>query len=91
MLEIVKNYHSYISNRKLMILSKSNRRSITCAKINYTALAKKKKKRQKLIKEEKLSKNQLLKPFGQYLRIKEYLVKELSVSVIIILLHEHKL
>lgn len=73
-----------------MILSKSNRRSITCAKINYTALAKK-KKRQKLIKEEKLSKNQLLKPFGQYLRIKEYLVKELSVSVIIILLHEHKL
>lgn len=88
MLEIVKNY-SHISNRKLMILRKSNR-SITCAKINYTALAKKKEKT-KLIKEERLSKNQLLKPFGQYLRIKEYLVKELSVSVIIILLHEHKL
>lgn len=43
MLEIVKNYHTQISNRKVMILSKTKRRNITYAEINYTALAKKKK------------------------------------------------
>ena len=44
MLEIVKNYHTQLSNRKVMILSKTKTRNITFAEINYTALAKKKKK-----------------------------------------------
>lgn len=60
MLEIVKNYHTQLSNRKAMILRKTKRRNITCAEINYTALAKKKKRLKNSLKEERLSMNQLL-------------------------------
>lgn len=43
-----------------MILRKTKRRNITCAEINYTALAKKKKRLKNSLKEERLSMNQLL-------------------------------
>ena len=41
MLEIVKNYHTQLSNRKVMILSKTKTRNITFAEI--TLLSQKKK------------------------------------------------
>ena len=63
-----------------MILSKTKTRNITFAEINYTALAKKKKKRHKnsLKKKDFLRTNYYfcVKPFRQFLRIKKYLIKD---------------
>lgn len=81
MLEIVKNYHTQLSNRKVMILRKTKRRNITCAEITTLLWQKKKKKerlKNSLKKKDFLRTNYYfcIKPFGQFLRIKVYLIKD---------------